>query len=242
MSKLEENWLPVNKWPYEISNCGNVRRMKGGRGAPAGNRLDASARGMIQLSKPSATGCGSLIWRVRLDYLVLLTFDGPARGRRPRHLDGDPDNNALANLLWERSGEVSGVSEPTALKKRLKPRTAIRPVRLPGRPKNTIKARTARIERYQKILEALPRASEPPMTFKALMAVVTSAGIAAKESTLRAALYWLLDRRRILVHVLQPEDKVLGRPVAGYTRANQPLGVLMDFSSEDEGNKDDPSP
>ena len=49
----------------------------------------------VHLSKP-----GKSEW-MRVDHMVLTSFAGPCPpGMECKHLDGDPSNNALANLCW----------------------------------------------------------------------------------------------------------------------------------------------
>jgi hypothetical protein len=101
-----ERWLPVPNWPfYEVSDLGGMRCWM--RRGPYGTMMDTPRilkpsrmkSGYFQVEGSSTGGKR----RVNLVHrLVLLAFVGPPPEGRPvcRHLDGDPSNNRLSNLVW----------------------------------------------------------------------------------------------------------------------------------------------
>jgi hypothetical protein len=101
----EEQWKPVSGWEgYEVSNLGRVRSWKPHRGnSPSEPRLLVPWMGggtkrlycLVTLTE------GSRERKVKVEYLVLEAFVGPCPpGSLCRHLDGNPQNNHLANLIW----------------------------------------------------------------------------------------------------------------------------------------------
>jgi len=97
MEEAVSEWRPVRGYPgYEVSDQGEVRSF---RVDPAGRpmKVQRKAKGYrtVGLRREGTTR----VWLVH--HLVLETFVGPRRGVQvARHLDGDPANNALANLTW----------------------------------------------------------------------------------------------------------------------------------------------
>lgn len=103
-----EEWQPVLGWEglYEVSDLGRVRSVP--RRVPGGNGSHASRGGRILAQAADRQGYRkvSLSDRTRrpalpVHRLVLDAFDRPRPdGMQARHLDGDPGNNARANLVW----------------------------------------------------------------------------------------------------------------------------------------------
>jgi hypothetical protein len=97
-----EQWRPVPGYEglYEVSDQGRVRSLYEWRGrAPAGHLLKGgiSPYGyrLLTLAK------GGDYWSVPVHHLVTLAFLGPRpEGAHVRHLDGNPLNNRLENLLY----------------------------------------------------------------------------------------------------------------------------------------------
>ncbi len=95
-----ERWLPVDGWPYEVSDHGGVRRDST---AARGTR---PRRTLLPFSNPkgyvSVTLCDApRERRVFVHTLVLVAFVGVAPvGFQANHLGGDKANNRLTNLEW----------------------------------------------------------------------------------------------------------------------------------------------
>ncbi len=102
VSVNEESWLPVVgfKEHYFVSDQGRVMRVARGMGTWPGKILSTSrshAYGYnvvdLSMSCKQTTKC--------VHDLVLRAFVGPPpEGMEARHLDGNPKNNCLSNLLW----------------------------------------------------------------------------------------------------------------------------------------------
>ncbi len=98
--EIEEEWRPVEGWPYEVSSLGRVRRTLGGPGTWAGRIIKARVgpRGylMVPFSR-DGENTQKLVHR-----LMCAAFHGPAPS--PRHVvahnDGTRTNNSLENLRW----------------------------------------------------------------------------------------------------------------------------------------------
>ncbi len=97
-AEIAEQWKPVVGFEglYEVSDFGRVRsRHRSGecilrqQPVPSGHKVvDLRNRGIRAMSK--------------IHRLVLEAFVGPApAGTEGCHCDGDPSNNALANLRWD---------------------------------------------------------------------------------------------------------------------------------------------
>ncbi len=108
MTMSDEEWRPVEGWPYEVSNLGRVRR--DGRPPRTGVRPHRICNGVAD----------------RRGYIVIQLADGPARrkamfahqlvarafiGPPPSdkhvvaHWDGVPSNNRVENLRWATNAE-----------------------------------------------------------------------------------------------------------------------------------------
>ena len=101
-------WKPVPGFHgYEVSDAGEVRSWKRGGHVPLSSPKHG---GWWLIRRPSFHGGGYPLVTLRRDGrtfiryvhgLVLLAFKGPAPdGMECLHRDGDPKNNALANLRW----------------------------------------------------------------------------------------------------------------------------------------------
>lgn len=93
---MEEVFKPIPGYEgiYEVSDYGNVRRVKSGRVLkPRGHN---KGYWKVDLCKNGASS------QRYIHRLVLLAFCGPASDDKPyaRHLDGDPSNNRLTNLAY----------------------------------------------------------------------------------------------------------------------------------------------
>jgi hypothetical protein len=95
---VAEEWRAVPGFShYEVSSHGQLRSYRQKRLAP-------------RILRPSASNCGHLRQTLMRDgervsmlvhRLVLLAFVGPCpEGQEVRHLDGDPTNNRLDNLVY----------------------------------------------------------------------------------------------------------------------------------------------
>jgi hypothetical protein len=108
-----ETWRPVAGYEglYEVSDLGRVRSVERvvvtssgiSRRLP-GVTLRPGIRHGGHLQVALSRG-GSVVSR-KVHQLVLLTFRGSApEGHGSRHLDGNAQNNTLANLVWGTQGE-----------------------------------------------------------------------------------------------------------------------------------------
>lgn len=99
---MSESWLPVVGHPsYEVSDQGRVRSHKRWRGKPTPRLLDQTT-GQCGYPFVSLDGVPGR----RVHKLVLEAFVGPRpAGAEARHLDGNPANNSLGNLVWGSSAE-----------------------------------------------------------------------------------------------------------------------------------------
>jgi len=97
-----EEWRAVVGYEgvYEVSNCGNVRRIASAKGTRSGRmlkpHLHTTGRMHVSLSRD-----GRPVVR-KVHRLVALAFLGePAPGQIVCHYDGDPTNNDVSNLRWD---------------------------------------------------------------------------------------------------------------------------------------------
>lgn len=110
MGELKEQWKPIPGWEdkYEVSDQGRVRskaRLVGSRWRSYRRPVKES----ILTPYPNTFGhyqvrlCDASASRMRLVHrLVLESFVGPCpEGMEGCHCDGDPTNNAIANLRWD---------------------------------------------------------------------------------------------------------------------------------------------
>lgn len=110
----DERWLPIPGWEglYEASDQGRVRsvdrilRLRNGQQRRYKGRVlricprAGNAYRSVGLSSPN----GDVKYEVHR--LIILTFEGPCPlGMEVRHLDGNADNSALANLAYGTRGE-----------------------------------------------------------------------------------------------------------------------------------------
>jgi len=94
----KELWKPVLglEGKYEVSDRGRVRSRYRVR------RTHANGEGYLQATLPFSTGPRS----VGVHRLVLEAFVGPCpEGKQAAHLDGNPGNNRVENLVWATPGE-----------------------------------------------------------------------------------------------------------------------------------------
>lgn len=105
MDHSTERWLPIDGHDgYEVSNHGRVRSYRVGNGQPERTEPKILAGSWIGPSKAlyHAVKLAPDFQMKKVHHLVLKAFVGP----RPtwatlvRHLDGDPSNNHVANLVW----------------------------------------------------------------------------------------------------------------------------------------------
>lgn len=94
----EERWLPVPGFAgwYEASCCGNVSSLA--RAATAGGllipQLNSAGYRTVRLCRYGR------VETVTVGSIVLMTFRGPANGRRARHGPGGKTDDSLPNLRW----------------------------------------------------------------------------------------------------------------------------------------------
>ena len=119
-----ECWLPIEGWPYEVSDHGRVRRTSPACGTRPGRvlRLQRDRYGYLHVDLRHAPRAS----RVLVHHLVLVAFVGVAPGPRGRgrsefqanHRDGHKGNNASANLEWVTGLENNRHAASTGLKAR----------------------------------------------------------------------------------------------------------------------------
>lgn len=95
-----ELWKPVEGWPYEVSNFGNVRRLTTRiYRSNSGRKLQtAVSRGYLHV-----TVCdGGFRSTIRVHVAVCTAFHGPKPSPRHHaaHRDGNKSNNTEWNLRW----------------------------------------------------------------------------------------------------------------------------------------------
>lgn len=95
---MSETWRPIpGHTRYEVSDLGRVRSLR--RGEPKLMKPARNVRNEYRyLTVVSDEGKP---WSIQVHRLVLLAFVGPKPdGMETRHLDGDTENNTLANLVY----------------------------------------------------------------------------------------------------------------------------------------------
>ena len=100
---MNEQWRPVSGWPYEVSNCGRVRRSQPSAprgGSPAERMMTASMgyNGYLHVGlRDGGQPQFPLIHR-----LVACAFLGPppTKFHQTNHKDCDKTNNCVDNLEW----------------------------------------------------------------------------------------------------------------------------------------------
>jgi hypothetical protein len=124
---MTEEWKPIPDFAgYEVSDLGNVRCVEVSKGRKVGRNF-----------KPNTSQAGYRQVRFRkggrthvltVHRLVVFVFRGPCPdGMQVRHLDGDKDNNALANLVYgtpKENGE-DRVRHGTSLRGQKNPKNVI---------------------------------------------------------------------------------------------------------------------
>jgi hypothetical protein len=109
---IPERWLPVVGYEglYEVSDRGRVRSLdrvvpsRGGWRTHRGKILSAPRNGKYVKYHLHVKGDPGRTFRAHV--LVLSAFVGPPdSGHLGRHLDDDPENNALSNLSWGTQGD-----------------------------------------------------------------------------------------------------------------------------------------
>lgn len=100
---MSERWRPVPGYhgAYEVSDQGRVRSWKVYRGKPGPRILKGVPKVEGHLNVGLVDAEGRVRFRM-IHALVLEAFVGPRPewAEESRHLDGDPANNALANLRY----------------------------------------------------------------------------------------------------------------------------------------------
>lgn len=88
-----EAWRPVEGWPYEVSNMGQVRRA----GSESTLKPSRLPNGYLRVHLYDAPRD----WRVRVHRLVLAAFVGPCPpGHESDHINQHRDDNRVENLRW----------------------------------------------------------------------------------------------------------------------------------------------
>lgn len=107
---LPLEWRPVVGWEglYEVSNDGQVRSVDRTLVARDGKTYHYKGKVLKQVQNAAAGGHmhvyltrNSKKTTAKVHQLVLEAFIGPRpKGKITRHVDGDPTNNRLTNLVW----------------------------------------------------------------------------------------------------------------------------------------------
>lgn len=96
-----ELWRPIPGFEgtYEVSNEGQVRRLRPSRGTRPGRILRWQSNGVYP---KVCLSLGSKVVQKYVHHLVLESFVGPCPpGHTASHVDDNPWNNELVNLRWE---------------------------------------------------------------------------------------------------------------------------------------------
>lgn len=95
---MTERWRQVNGWPYEVSDCGRVRRMETGHIL----KCYTNKRGYV-LATLNRDGQRTT---AKVHALVLHAFGDPRpNGYTCDHLNGIKNDNRIENLQWVSFGE-----------------------------------------------------------------------------------------------------------------------------------------
>lgn len=90
---LNEMWVEMSGWPYEVSSHGHIRRRQSEKAVDV--KWDREGFGHVELNR------GRRRQKFCLDSIVCSVFTGTElNGVRPLHLDGLPWNNWPKNLQW----------------------------------------------------------------------------------------------------------------------------------------------
>lgn len=109
-----EEWRPVPEWEglYEVSSLGRLRSLprefldaKGRSGTRPGRIIGSPGAPPVPYPRALLQRGPRKQW-FKIHTLVALAFFGPRpEGMEVRHLDGDPENNAVSNLAYGTSTE-----------------------------------------------------------------------------------------------------------------------------------------
>ena len=102
---MAEEWRRIPGWPdYEVSNLGGVRSWRPYNGMARG-AMPRVINGSIDQDgyvRVTLRGNDTRPSKIGVHALVLLAFCGPCpEAHEPSHLDDNPANNGLDNLIWE---------------------------------------------------------------------------------------------------------------------------------------------
>lgn len=98
MTERAESWRPIYDGVYEVSDRGNVRRLRAGKGARIGQSL---ALCFATTGYPVVSICINGDRRVdHVHRLVAQAFIGPPNGLMVNHIDGNKRNNRIENLEY----------------------------------------------------------------------------------------------------------------------------------------------
>lgn len=112
-----EEWRPVPGWKdlYEVSSMGRVRSLDRSVTYTRGEKqITDRRRGVLLSLKPDSKGYARVTLRdgsrkttIGVHRTVLMAFKGdpPSERSHSRHLNGDPQDNRVANLAWGTAAE-----------------------------------------------------------------------------------------------------------------------------------------
>ena len=90
-------WRPIKKWPtYEVNRVGDIRRISDGK--PAKTKVESKTFGGYIRASLYVDGVSAYI---KVHRAVAEAFI-PNLENKPHvhHIDGNPANNAVENLIW----------------------------------------------------------------------------------------------------------------------------------------------
>jgi hypothetical protein len=170
---MEENWRPIpGRDGYEASNLGRIRSVDRviAKRSRSGRIVYAKLKGrVLRLNKAGSDYLFVSFRRGRsyVHHLILEAFVGPRpAGRQAAHGDGNPLNNAVANLRWAARKENAA--------DKVRHGTAVLGTRSPnGRKAHCPRVRRAKhlSSQRQALLSNLPARSDAPLTGHAAVAV-----------------------------------------------------------------------